>query len=315
MHVDSGKYNRRQLAKKARTRIRHKSAIAKNRMVASRNHCRGDHPLSRGGLGRSAGAGDALARALAFAGARTRVPAVVGEGCSGATFLRAPRPETEEVTGTVRHTLFEYERERANGQKSLSSNRRSQDADEREAEVEREQNKEKEIDERERCGGAPQVESRLIEGTWQDPPLVFFSGNIPTDAGGVGDMSSWGLLVVRVGCAWDTVDIGLTASDFEQYRSPSGRRVLSQSNVDGQCSAHFRAFTIAGPTVTVLFRAELTRGDMDGVCNLPQRRVDAVTKSGILLGFDVRRAAEDGAAATVETWRWRGEKLVVGQKS
>lgn len=229
-------------------------------------------------------------------------------GCSAEASLPAADPEIHAAMGPVRAELFARERETVSARWMFDADRKSKTEEERRVAIE---NESSELDERERCGGAPRVASTHIRAASpKDPALVFFSGDFPTDAGGVGDMSSWGLLVVRSSDEWKAIDLPLTATALVQYRNPTGRRVLSQSNVGGQCSSTLRVFMVPGPTVEMLLETEESRSDMADVCNAPPRRVDAKTKAGVLVGFDLL-VSDEGKTSLEKAWRWKGEKLVV----
>jgi hypothetical protein len=175
-----------------------------------------------------------------------------------------------------------------------------------------------EIAARRSCGAIPDFarfpsfNHSEYEGTPEDPPLIAFSGHMPTDAGGLGDYdSSWGLLAVRVGCEWMPVKEG-TARGVA-HRDPTGRRLLVQRGIESQCAERLEAVVIRGPKAVTVFTASSSREDMvrSGVCS-GVVRVELIEQDGVLLGFQTLSRTDENAPWTVvEERRFRGQDLVV----
>ena len=207
-------------------------------------------------------------------------------------------PDIRSATFALRSDLFAHERDWAEANRRFATSDGSTD-EERAAQLERVL---AEIDARERCGD-PQVSSpEKFVGADHDPSLVFFSGGIPTDAGGVGDLATWGLLAVHDGCDWKRVAIGLTASPIARFRDSAGRRVLVQSHVVDQCREEVRAFVVNSAEPEFVFKTMQSRSDMveSGVCS-DVRHVDPIESAGVLHGFRTMNCADDPCTLIEET--------------
>lgn len=222
-------------------------------------------------------------------------------------------PDVEDAAFALREQL--YDAQVATAQAVWTFQREGMTDEERDAR--REQQLE-EIAARRSCGAIPDFalfqsfNHSEYDGTPEDPPLVAFSGHMPTDVGGLGDYdSSWGLLAVRVGCDWMPVEGGTTRG--VAHRDPSGRRLLVQRGIEDQCAERLDAVVVRGPKAVVVFTAQSSREDMvrSGVCS-DLARVELIEQDRVLLGFQTLARPDESAPWTVvEERRFRGQDLVV----
>jgi hypothetical protein len=123
--------------------------------------------------------------------------------------------------------------------------------------------------------------------------------------------SSWELLAVGVGCEWMPVEGG-TARGVA-HRDPSGRRLLVQRGIEGQCAEGLDAVVIRGSKAVVVFTAESSREDMvrSGVCS-ELAHVELIEQDSVLLGFQTLSRTDENAPWTVvEERRFYGQDLLV----
>lgn len=222
-------------------------------------------------------------------------------------------PDVEDAAFALREQL--YDAQIATTQAVWTFQREGMTDEERDAR--REQQLE-EIAARRACGAIPDpalfpsFNHSEHAGTPEDPPLVAFSGHMPTDVGGLGDYdSSWELLAVRVGCEWMPVEGG-TARGVE-HRDPTGRRLLVQRGIEDQCAERLDVVVIRGPKAVPLFAANASREDMvrSGVCS-DLAHVELIEQDHVLLGFQTLSRTDENAPWTVvEERRFRGQDLVV----
>ena len=223
-------------------------------------------------------------------------------------------PDVEDAAFALREQLYDAQIATAQAVHTFQLRERMTD-EERDAWLDQQLD---EIAARRSCGAIPDFALFLdfnhseYEGTPDDPPLVAFSGHLPTDAGGLGeDDSSWGLLAVRVGCEWMPVEGG-TARGVS-HRDPTGRRLLVQRGTVDQCSDGLYVVVIRGPKAVTVFTAHGSREDMvrSGVCS-DLARVELIEQDRVLLGFQTLSRTDENAPWTVvEERRFHGQDLVV----
>jgi len=222
-------------------------------------------------------------------------------------------PEVEAAALGVRNELFNAQMEAARATRTFRPVDGMTD-EERDASLHEQL---AEIDARLACGGLPDLglfpsfEHVVYEGTNDDPPLVSFSGAVPTDVGGLGDYgSSWELLAVKIGCEWMLVEGGAGGG---VHRDPTGRRLLVREQMEDQCGARLDVFVVRGPKPLMVFEGRLSRPDMVrwGVCT-DLGHVVTIERGDMILGFQAQSRTDENAPWTVyEERRFRGAELLV----
>ena len=226
-----------------------------------------------------------------------------------ATTVSPIDPDISAAAFALRDLLFEHERETANAAHTFASGEGNHSDEPGDADLARTLAS---IDARAQCGDPELGKPEKIADAAGDPPLVFFSGSSPTEAGGLGDLATWGLLAVRAGCDWKRVDIELTGSQLRRFRDPSGRRVLMQARVVDQCAEEVRAFVVNGAKPDLLLTMHQSRHEMvdSGVCQ-GSRNVESIETAGVLQGFRTTDCDADDTCTVVEEARFRGSSLIV----